>query len=347
MGLICTYLSEPVTEKESSDGSNGTLVYGASCMQGWRPTQEVITNSHFHNLTISILRLQDAHNCIPDYDTDTSFFAVYDGHGGHEVAQYCSQELPNFIKDTPEYKEGNIEEALINGFLRFDALIATPKVTKILKDIADSGKNEDSEEDDEENVKNLYEEAAMPIEQVIEKYAANIENAVLDKLKKSEAAAKEKESDDTVGTSSASCSSSSNSNEANSSTETDKNGEKEAPESQNTVGSSSDVKEQVVATSSDNTDLVQNGEIPTPSSEAQNENEVPTSSTPVENGTPSKKGKGKAVIKPEPAKTQNIRPKRNAQQLYKKWLDIIEDSDDSDEDQTFEGPNGTILLLLK
>lgn len=28
------------------------------------------------------LSLQDAHNCILDFDEDTAMFAVYDGHGG-------------------------------------------------------------------------------------------------------------------------------------------------------------------------------------------------------------------------------------------------------------------------
>lgn len=35
------YLSEPVTEKVSSDEANEKLECGASSMQGWRVTQEV------------------------------------------------------------------------------------------------------------------------------------------------------------------------------------------------------------------------------------------------------------------------------------------------------------------
>lgn len=55
-------------------------------------------------------------------------------------------------------------------------------------------------------------------------------------------------------------------------------------------------------------------------------------------------GKGKATAKAkgaEPVRT-SARQKANADQLYKQWLDLSEDSsDDSDEeDDTFEGPNG-------
>ena len=42
------YLSEPVTDKESTDEIGDRLICGASSMQGWRKTQEVsnITNKY-------------------------------------------------------------------------------------------------------------------------------------------------------------------------------------------------------------------------------------------------------------------------------------------------------------
>lgn len=82
---------------------------------------------------VAFLYFQDAHNAILDFDENTAFFAVYDGHGGQEVAQYCSQKLPQFIKDTEAYKKGDIDQALIEGFLGFDASIATPEVVEVLK----------------------------------------------------------------------------------------------------------------------------------------------------------------------------------------------------------------------
>lgn len=88
-------LSEPVTAKESAYCQNELYRVGSSCMQGWRINME---DSHTHILSL------------PD-DPGTSFFAVYDGHGGATVAQYAGKHLHKFILKRPEYKE-NIEKAL-------------------------------------------------------------------------------------------------------------------------------------------------------------------------------------------------------------------------------------------
>lgn len=88
-------LSEPVTAKESSYCQNELYRVGSSCMQGWRINME---DSHTHILSL------------PD-DPGTSFFAVYDGHGGATVAQYAGKHLHKFILKRPEYNE-NVEKAL-------------------------------------------------------------------------------------------------------------------------------------------------------------------------------------------------------------------------------------------
>ena len=44
---------------------------------------------------------------MPDLDENTSFFAVFDGHGGKEVALYAGRHLPQILKDTKSYKEKN------------------------------------------------------------------------------------------------------------------------------------------------------------------------------------------------------------------------------------------------
>lgn len=61
---------------------------------------------------------------------------MYDGHGGAEVATYCSQKLPDFIKNIEAYKNGEYVKALEDAFLSFDATIATKEVMDILKELA-------------------------------------------------------------------------------------------------------------------------------------------------------------------------------------------------------------------
>lgn len=71
-----------------------------------------------------------------DYDVNTSFFAVYDGHGGHEVSEYCAKNLPDYIKNTEAYKAGDIEKALVDGYLGFDATLLQEDVIEQLNRIA-------------------------------------------------------------------------------------------------------------------------------------------------------------------------------------------------------------------
>ncbi|KYN02659.1 PREDICTED: probable protein phosphatase CG10417 [Cyphomyrmex costatus] len=163
------YLSEPITKKESSDEVGKNVAYGASSMQGWRISQE------------------DAHNCCIDFDENVSLFAVYDGHGGHEVATYCARNLPDFIKQTEAYKKGDIRQALIDAFLGFDETLTKPEVVNVLKELAGTStekKESDlNESDEEENVSNLCMEATMPLEQVMAKYQSEVSNPHLKNLK--------------------------------------------------------------------------------------------------------------------------------------------------------------------
>ncbi|XP_015173569.1 PREDICTED: probable protein phosphatase 2C 58 [Polistes dominula] len=157
------YLTKPITKKISSDKVGKNVAFGASSMQGWRISQE------------------DAHNCCIEFDKDVSLFAVYDGHGGHEVATYCARNLPNFIKETEAYKRGDIRQALIDAFLGFDATLAKPEVISILKELANPSppgceEDEFNDTDEEENISDLHLEAAMPVDQVIASYQSEMWN---------------------------------------------------------------------------------------------------------------------------------------------------------------------------
>lgn len=52
------------------------------------------------------------------------------------MATYCSQNLPEYIKKTDAYKNGDLVNALTDAFLGFDATIVTKEVMDILKELA-------------------------------------------------------------------------------------------------------------------------------------------------------------------------------------------------------------------
>ncbi|XP_069549805.1 protein phosphatase 1G isoform X1 [Brachyistius frenatus] len=160
------YLSQPNTAKSSSDGGNSNMSYGFSAMQGWRVSME------------------DAHNCIPEFDEETAMFSVYDGHGGEEVALYCSKYLPDIIKEQKTYKDGKLQKALEDAFLAIDRRMTTEDVIKELVQIAGRPTEEPpaekvAEEDDldTEEAALLHEEATMTIEELLVRYGQN-RNAV-------------------------------------------------------------------------------------------------------------------------------------------------------------------------
>ncbi|XP_059612030.1 probable protein phosphatase CG10417 [Phlebotomus argentipes] len=166
------YLSEPITEKNSCDEENELLACGSSSMQGWRINQE------------------DAHNCLLNFDKDTSFFAVYDGHGGPEIALYCSQKLPEFLLTSEAYKSGEMEKALKDAFLGFDETLLKPEVIEELKLLAGDKypeHGEETETDEEEDLAELCQESRMPLTEVLEKYKeAKVEAGGVAKLKEKE-----------------------------------------------------------------------------------------------------------------------------------------------------------------
>ncbi|XP_013857287.1 protein phosphatase 1G [Austrofundulus limnaeus] len=156
------YLSQPNTTKTTSDGGNSNMSFGFSAMQGWRVSME------------------DAHNCIPEFDEDTAMFAVYDGHGGEEVALYCSKYLPDIIKEQKAYKDGKLQKALEDAFLAIDSRMTMEEVIKELVQISGRPTEEPpaekvAEEDDldTEEAALLHEEATMTIEELLVRYGQN------------------------------------------------------------------------------------------------------------------------------------------------------------------------------
>ncbi|XP_067901601.1 protein phosphatase 1G [Heterodontus francisci] len=172
------YLSQPNTVKSSCEHCTDKFGFGVSAMQGWRVSME------------------DAHNCIPELDDETAMFAVYDGHGGEEVALYCAKYLPDVIKNQQAYRNGKLQKALEDAFLSIDSKLTEELVIKELAQIAgrpqedDSEKVADEDDVDHEEAALLHEEATMTIEELLTRYGQNQNSAKHAKSKTSPAVKK-------------------------------------------------------------------------------------------------------------------------------------------------------------
>lgn len=114
----------------------------------------------------SLFYSQDAHICALDFDTDSSLFAVFDGHGGSEVALYCAQKLPDFLKKLDAYKSGDFVKALKDTFIGFDATLVNDDVIEEMKKlIPEKERNFSSDSDDEADEEDINElcKEGMPI----------------------------------------------------------------------------------------------------------------------------------------------------------------------------------------
>lgn len=84
------YLEHPILEKNVAEGgSQSGMNYAVASMQGWRA------------------QMEDAHTCMPHLRgemNDWSYYAVFDGHAGTTVAQYCSRHLLDHILATGKVK---------------------------------------------------------------------------------------------------------------------------------------------------------------------------------------------------------------------------------------------------
>ncbi|KAJ3590497.1 hypothetical protein NHX12_008448 [Muraenolepis orangiensis] len=105
------YLDRPVLEKQVAEGgSDRGVSYAVASMQGWRA------------------QMEDAHTCMSQLKGELagwSYFAVFDGHAGTAVAQYCSRNLLDHILATgalngPEDPE-EVKEGINKGFLAIDS----------------------------------------------------------------------------------------------------------------------------------------------------------------------------------------------------------------------------------
>ncbi|KAM6961140.1 protein phosphatase 1A isoform 2-T3 [Aplochiton taeniatus] len=107
------FLDKPKMEKHNAHGEGNNLSYGLSSMQGWR------------------VEMEDAHTSViglsPGLE-NWSFFAVYDGHAGSQVAKYCCEHLLEHITSTPDFQSAlepepsveSVKSGIREGFLMID-----------------------------------------------------------------------------------------------------------------------------------------------------------------------------------------------------------------------------------
>lgn len=110
------YLSKPNKTKSSQIGEGARLKYGVSAMQGWR------------------MSMEDSHISEPSFADGMSLFAVFDGHGGPEVAKFCSKYFPKYLKDNQNFIVGNYKAALEETFLKMDELLMSDEGSELLKE---------------------------------------------------------------------------------------------------------------------------------------------------------------------------------------------------------------------
>ncbi|CAD8126948.1 unnamed protein product [Paramecium sonneborni] len=111
------YLATPNVEKSTFKGENEQFIFAATHMQGWRNTME------------------DAHISKLDIEPGVSLFAVFDGHGGNEVAIFAERHFEEELLKNSNYKKKNYKQALIDTFLQIDQLLFKPEGQEELKQI--------------------------------------------------------------------------------------------------------------------------------------------------------------------------------------------------------------------
>jgi len=114
-------LSQPVTTKESGDSSHPSrgLEWGYSAMQGWRNAME------------------DAHFAVDLENWDlATCFAIFDGHGGEQVARFCERYLPDEIN---KRSHKDVSASLTEAFHSMDDMLREPTACEVLRSFSSGG----------------------------------------------------------------------------------------------------------------------------------------------------------------------------------------------------------------
>ena len=122
------YLSSPIVTKETASGHGEDFSYGISSHQGWRKTQE------------------DAH-IAEKLGEGCYLFGVFDGHGGAEVAKFCSQNLAKELKEHEHFQRGEHAEGLIEVFHKMDELMLSDEGRTVLDNLRVKGNSDSAQKE--------------------------------------------------------------------------------------------------------------------------------------------------------------------------------------------------------
>ena len=106
---LAGFNDSPDTKKEDHKNENAKMRFCCSEMQGWRGSME------------------DSHIAELDIGDGNSLFAVFDGHGGSEVAKFTKNHFTKNLIHSAAYKRKDYKLALENTFLKMDRLLLTEK----------------------------------------------------------------------------------------------------------------------------------------------------------------------------------------------------------------------------
>lgn len=111
------YGSKPDKRKSSYSGHVNNINFDVSSMQGWRRSME-------DRFAIEL-------NIIPS----VHFFAIFDGLGGAELAEFCKEVMPRELKSNEDFKKHNWEKAFEDTFNKLDNMLRRPEGKDLIERI--------------------------------------------------------------------------------------------------------------------------------------------------------------------------------------------------------------------
>lgn len=79
------------------------------------------------------MTMEDAHIANANIGNDIALFAVFDGHGGPEVAKFCEHYFLEELLKNRNFISGDYKKALEENFLKMDEILLSDKGPELLK----------------------------------------------------------------------------------------------------------------------------------------------------------------------------------------------------------------------